>query len=93
MFISLFGCQGTRHVENVKGINKSHTGIIKDMRGLDGCAFLILLNDGKYLQPVNLDSTFMNENLKVEFTFTGIEGMSVCMKGDMVQINEMKKLK
>lgn len=67
-------------------------GKIVDMRGLDGCKFLIELADGSRLQPINLAKEFQVDGLAIQFKASPAEGMmSICMAGPMVRIEEIKK--
>ena len=62
-------------------------GVIKDKRGLDGCKFLIKLQDSSFLQPNVLDEKFMEDNKKVWFKYSIKKGaMSTCMSGKVVEI-------
>lgn len=58
---------------------------------LDGCAWMLKLKDGKYLQPYTLAPEFQKENLKVLIKYTLSKNQtSVCMSGSIVNITEIK---
>jgi len=60
---------------------------------LDGCTWMIKLEDGKQLEPVNLEDEFKVENLKVKFQYKHHDGFSICMAGEMVNITVIEKIK
>ena len=71
----------------------STTGKVVDMSGLDGCKFMILLEDSTYLNPMNLVEGYRKQNLLICFSFEYKPMMpSVCMKGKMIEIKEIKVL-
>lgn len=60
---------------------------ITDNTGLDGCRFLIQLESGQKLEPVNLDSTFHKDGKKVWLKYQEEkDAMSICMAGEIVRI-------
>lgn len=62
-------------------------GTVKDMRGLDGCTFLIILENGQKLLPARLpDPDFQfREGQKVRFDYKkSTAGASICMAEDMI---------
>ncbi len=65
-------------------------GMILDYRGLDGCQWLIRLNSGEMLEPVNLHLFDLEpaDSMKIVLTYTPAHDMmSICMAGKMVHIN------
>lgn len=64
-------------------------GMILDYRGLDGCKWLIRLDNGELLEPVNLNRFDLQpaDSMKVVLTYTPTPDiMSICMAGKMVRI-------
>ena len=60
---------------------------VVDMRGLDGCRFLLELENGKRLQAINLSPEHQKTGLKLRITYKMAEGyMGICMAGDMVEL-------
>lgn len=61
---------------------------------VDGCGFMIFLEDGKKLNPDNLQEQFQREGLKVWVKY-GIRknAMSICMAGDNVIITAIEPRK
>lgn len=65
-------------------------GVIIDKRGLDGCKFLIQIQDSSFLQPNSLEEKFQENNKKVWFKYSVKKGaMSTCMSGKMVEIDDI----
>ena len=57
---------------------------------LDGCSWMIKLEDGKLLEPVNLKEEFKKENLKIWVQYKHYENFSFCMAGEMVTITAIE---
>ncbi|UCH13395.1 MAG: PKD domain-containing protein, partial [Bacteroidales bacterium] len=59
------------------------TGTVKDYTGLDGCGYLIELDNGKILNPVIVDTPFVfRDNQRVRLSYLEVTGMvTACMKG------------
>ena len=58
---------------------------------LDGCSWMLQLEDEKKLQPVNLKDEFKKEDLKVWIQYQTVkQGMSICMAGEMVTITAIE---
>lgn len=68
-------------------------GKLKNYTGLDGCGWVIEANDKVY-EPVNLnefDSTLLDENQAIYFTYESFQGGSICMVGEMIQLTCVEK--
>ena len=58
-----------------------------DMRELDGCTYLLELEDGRKLQPVTaLPEKFQINGMKVMITYKITDMMSICMSGQPVTL-------
>jgi hypothetical protein len=58
---------------------------------VDGCGFLIFLEDEKKLNPLNLGDEYKKEGLKVWIRYTIKKGvMTTCMSGEVVNILELQ---
>lgn len=57
---------------------------------LDGCTYLMELEDNKKLEPVNLKENFKKDGLKVWIQYTHYENFSFCMAGEMVTITAIE---
>ena len=95
VLITLFISACNRHQGAlVKDIPKPEGSIpvtVIDFSELDGCKYLLEMEDGTKLEPVNLDEAYMIDGLKLYITFKYHDGMSVCMAGRMIQINSVTK--
>jgi hypothetical protein len=69
------------------------TGVIEDKTGLDGCTFLIKVNDSTTYEPVNLPEAFKKGATKVYFKYALSRAPSICMVGQTVSIKEINLLK
>lgn len=60
---------------------------VVDNTGLDGCRFMLLLESGQKVQPLNLEENFLKDGMKVWVKYTvEKDAMSVCMAGEIVKI-------
>ncbi len=57
---------------------------------VDGCSWMIKLEDGKLLEPVNLKDEFKKDGLKVWIQYKHYENYSFCMSGEMVIVSAME---
>lgn len=57
---------------------------------VDGCTWMIELEDGKKLEPINLKDEFKKNNLKVWIQYKHYENFSFCMAGEMVTITAIE---
>jgi len=65
---------------------------VVDMSGLDGCTFLLKLEDGKKLEPLNLDQAYKKDGLAVWIRYVDSKGsVSICMAGKMVKLIALEK--
>jgi len=70
--------------------NNSESGIIKDNSGIDGCTFIIELNNGEKLNVINL-STFdiiIEDGKEVMISYQKADDIGgICMVGKIVEAN------
>ncbi len=58
---------------------------------LAGCGYMLALEDGSMLQPINLNDTLKQNDLKLWIKYRHEKNaMSVCMMGVVVKIDEVK---
>ncbi len=80
---------------NIEPVFKGEVeGIVKDYTGLDGCGFIIELENGDKLEPAQvLDSNFVfYDGQKVIFTYTELKDVgSICMVGKIVKIETIRE--
>lgn len=68
-------------------------GTVVDMNGkLDGCGWLIQLEDSTKLEPMNLSETFRKDQLKVWVKYSiNTTAASICMAGKIVNITAIEE--
>jgi PKD repeat protein len=64
------------------------TGTVMDYTGVDGCGYLIKLDNGTILEPVVVDTPFVfRDNQRVRLSYRELtEGASICMIGILAEI-------
>lgn len=70
--------------------DNAQKGKLVDYTGLDGCGWLIELDNGKRLEPTNLSDFTIDrqDNQKVWISYQAAPSMgSICMVGEMVLID------
>ena len=73
-------------------------GIVKDYNGLDGCGFVIILDNGLKLEPSKLVDPYSNsfkfrDNQRVTLAYTVLtDVVSTCMVGKQAQIDKIFEL-
>lgn len=96
LFISICSCKTKAPQQNNNQPNSIETkeGYTKATiinYAVDGCSWMIQLEDGKKLEPSNLADEFKKENLKVWIQYQVKKGgMSICMAGEMVTITTIE---
>lgn len=82
MALLLWACPRNQCPEGVDAL-------LRDYTGLDGCRWILELEDGQRLEPVNLHELDFEpeDNIQVRVQYTEAEDMmSICMVGRMVNI-------
>ena len=67
---------------------------IENKTGLDGCGWVLKLNNGSYLEPTNISDFDIEliDGKPVSLSYVEASGMlSICMIGKIVNINCMKE--
>ncbi|WP_281988700.1 hypothetical protein [Aquimarina aggregata] len=85
--LALFSCVEKQACSD--GVN----GTLIEMSVLDGCSWIIQLDAGEKLQPVNLNNFEIEKKneLKVSMVYKEVEAMAgICMVGKMVEISCLK---
>jgi len=93
LFLMLFNssCENTNNNSDVY-----KEGTLKDLSGLDGCGWIIELNNNTKLEPINLNLFDLElvENKKVEIKYIKRTDLgSFCMVGQIIEIEEIKNIK
>lgn len=92
---------GQKSTEEVKKTDPGAEGYVKgtmaDQSGLDGCGWIITLDDAnaeskiKAINPVDdLPAEFKSDGKTVWVKFTPSDMMSTCMKGQMAKVEGIK---
>ena len=65
------------------------------LENLDGCGWLIKLENGTVVQPINLEEFTGVEpkETTVYISYTKEDSMGICMKGDMVKLTCLHSIK
>ena len=81
IFVFLFGCVASKN-KAVEKMNCDTVGTVKDFSGLDGCGFLIELENGDLLNPAIIKGGFeMEDKQVVSFSYVVMEDlMGICMR-------------
>jgi hypothetical protein len=90
--LTMFSCQVKKKESTFYTI-----GVLRDRTGLDGCSWIIQLNqklnDGtEFLEPINLMDFVKqpSEGFTIHFTFEKAAAMSVCMAGQPVNLTDLR---
>lgn len=78
---------------NKEDLSEYEIGYLTDMTRLDACGWMIILEDGQRLEPINLDDfdVPLKENQKVLIQYQIPKDIgSFCMAGTVVQITNLK---
>lgn len=72
----------------------SKSGVLKDYTDIDGCGWIILLDDGTKLEPINLsefDIALENgKKISVRYKYSN-SGSLICMTGKRIELQCIKK--
>ena len=82
--LTIYSCNKESDCEN------SHDAKLVNMTGLDGCSWMIELNNGTKLEPTNLNDFNINlqENQKIWVVYyPAAQSASICMHGEIVTID------
>ena len=91
ILISSFFLVVSKKCDTNKNGNNTCTevGTLKDFTGLDGCGFLIVMDDGEKLQPVKYADKNIHpkDGQRIKFAYKEIADLAgICMAGKMVEI-------
>jgi len=90
--IMLAGCTSQKDSFNPDELIRN--GFVKvevvDMRGLDGCEFILKLADGTSLEPIGMKEEFKTNGLFLFVKYNLItDRASICMVGSLVELTEV----
>lgn len=84
LFVASAACKATDTTSNAR---------LKNYTGLDGCSWVIELNNGKKLEPINLNEFVSRpvDGKRIYVEYVVEPGMgSICMVGEIVRITALK---
>ncbi|MEI6310723.1 MAG: hypothetical protein WCP57_00545 [Bacteroidota bacterium] len=60
--------------------------------GLDGCSWMVKMNDGTIYEPLNLNAfeAYPSDNEPVQITFQLEPTISICMVGNTIRLQSLK---
>ena len=93
--IMLFCACHTGQEAKTDNMKKEISGTVKDFTGLDGCKYLIVLKNGKKLQPIEVVNNFQwKDGQQIVFSYEEIpDAMTICMAGKVVKVTSIKLVK
>lgn len=86
VLLSITACKNKPESKCPNGVNAT----VKDMKGLDGCSWVFVLEDETKLQPFNLDEFefHFEDGQNIIFSYTEENAMAgICMVGPIVKVN------
>ncbi len=86
--ITLESCEVVPSPSDDSNTKCEFTGTVHDYTGLDGCGFIIELDNGEKLEPAVIeDESFeLEDGQRVSLSYEPIEAASFCMVGKVVKI-------
>ncbi|MEN9332211.1 MAG: hypothetical protein RLZZ94_1301 [Bacteroidota bacterium] len=90
----MVGCKSTKTIES-DFLKQGYTIVtVLDNRKVDGCQFLLADHNNKRYEPSTLPDSVKVNGLKIGVKFSFIKGgVSVCMGGPLIKVNEIVYLK
>ncbi len=91
-FLTIISCTAQKDTFNPDELVRN--GFVKvevlDMRNLDGCEFVLKLEDGSSLEPVGMKEEYKTNGLFLFIKYKPIKDrMSICMVGPQVELTEV----
>ena len=89
----IMGCNSHANSTKASKNKNETTGVFVDMKSIDGCQWIIKLEDGTKLQAVNLNKFDIEpaDGMKIEFTYKKSDMATVCMMGQSIEILSIHK--
>jgi hypothetical protein len=63
---------------------------VKDFTHLDGCRYLLIGPKDKKYHPLNLDTAYFEDGLKVQVQYRKKDAITTCMSGTTIHILDIK---
>ena len=89
LVLQISGCNKSSN-EIAQACENAQKAKFKDLTGLDGCGMVIQLQNGCYLEPINLCDMDIEikDGQKIWVSYHSVPNMaSICMVGDIVEID------
>ena len=87
----IFLMKGDRHNPETEKIYEGYTKAEVINYTVDGCSWMLQLEDGKKLEPAGLKPEFQKDKLKVWIKYTIKKGgAGICMAGEMINLTEIE---
>ena len=97
-YCSLIACKSTKSksetsTEKVIPKETKIKASVINITGLDGCGFVLELENGEKLIPMNLEEKYFSDELKVWITYNVSNSHSICMVGKTIMIKSIEERK
>jgi hypothetical protein len=95
LFIVLFfSCSACRN-SKTSAVEESVAGYtavtVRNFTGMDGCSFVLVVNDSLRYEPVDLADSLKQDELQLWIRFKPVKDhMSICMAGTAIKITEAR---
>ena len=78
-------CPSTEEIDPCIDLTKA---VLKDYTGLDGCTWILELENGDKLEPINLDQfeIVLEVDQEVGIDYIALDAASICMVGEIVEL-------
>jgi hypothetical protein len=97
---SIIACKSTKTTkDNPANANKiipkqaKVKATVVNMTGLDGCGYLLELENGEKLIPLNLEEKYFSDKMKVWIAYSITNSPTICMVGKAINIQSIEERK
>lgn len=91
MYLHACKAKKNQHIQDNIASYQNYTKATINKIDLDGCSWVIILDNGKRLEPINLADEFKINNLNIWVQYKTYQGNSVCMIGEMITVLAIAK--
>jgi hypothetical protein len=93
LFIFLLFCITNFRCKKNRLANCNSSGIIHDASQVMGCKFVIVLDNGKSLEPVQLaQGIVLEKDRRASICYERVDGGTPCMMGELVKVTKLQYL-
>ncbi len=101
---SFFACSGSKEqakaddatadqgTSNSSKNDSTVQATVKDYRHLDGCLYMLITENGKKLNPLDLDTAYFEDGLKVKVRYRKKDAVTTCMSGQNIEVLDIEVL-